>query len=149
MQRDRSTSSKRTTSGAGKLRAASWGRRGTTPASPKVKADAAARSPRGGARINACEQQNDDQVFCPQARATMLAYGEWVRMLERNAYLRRLFPGEIAPYEQDQVLARIRRHFPEISREDIDKMDAAEMVVYLKQMWEAEQCEQGSCPQQL
>ena len=57
---------------------------------------------------------------------------------ERNRYLQKLFPEGIGPYEQEKVVMRIRRHFPEVSREDLYKMNPGQLVIYLKAVWEAE-----------
>lgn len=71
-------------------------------------------------------------------REAELWFARWYRTQERNAWLKRLFPEGIGPYEQEKVVARIRRHFPEVSRQDLYKMNPGQLTVYLKQVFNAE-----------
>jgi hypothetical protein len=139
MRQNRSTSEKWFTGNAGNVCTASRGGLSPAPAARKVKAGASRQPKRGSGRIDRFAEQRAAKFLCPQATATMLAFSEWAQMLERNAYLRRLFPKEITPYPQQRVVARIQRHFPEVTAEDLDTMDAGEMLACLKRVWEAEQ----------
>lgn len=146
MQKGTSRSNQRSTNGVGNLRAVSSSRLGTAPSSSKVREEVNGRLQVGCERTDPFETHPDATVLCPQATATMRVFSEWVWVLERNAYLRRLFPGAIPHREQTQVLGRIRRHFPEMTRDAFDKMSPREMVIYLKQAWEAEQGQSRRTP---
>ncbi len=143
MQQCRSSGRKRFTKGAGDSCAVALDRVAATPASHKVEAQGVQRLQRRRKPIDRIQEQGDT-VLCPQATATMRAFAEWVRRLDRNAYLRRLFPDDAVPCKQERVAARIQRHFPEVTLEDVNRMDSGEMLVYLKRVWETEQATSGA-----
>jgi len=64
---------------------------------------------------------DEDREISPQEG--MLRFFRVVRTAERDCLIKRLFPEGIGPYEQEKVVARIRRHFPEVTRSEIYKMN--------------------------
>jgi len=68
-----------------------------------------------------------------------LMFGRFIRTQERNALLQAMFPEGIHPLDREKVVARIRKHFPEVPRADIYRMNPGDLLYYLKETWRAEQ----------
>lgn len=73
------------------------------------------------------------------AREFRLWVARHQRTAERDSLILKLFPEGIGPYEQEKVVERIRRHCSEVSRDELLKMNPAQLAVYLQRVWELEQ----------
>ena len=78
----------------------------------------------------------DEIELSPQE--TCLALARHFKKYERDILLSELFPEGVGPYEQERVVERIRRHFPEVPRDEIYGMNPAQLAVYLRRVLEVE-----------
>jgi len=81
-------------------------------------------------------QPDEGRVVSPKEAALM--FGRFMVTHQKNALLGEMFPEGIGPLDREKVVARIRKHFPEVPRGDIYKMNPGQLLYYLREVYKAD-----------